>query len=125
MMNDNSSTIETADQIVKSSFNNAVYKNIRINNLWELCNKYSRNGELEKWKWVLDVIWRELSAPAKKKNKQLYFEEITRLNINIAKYRTDKTMLYNSLNEKDIYLRILEDDLGLGIKWYEEQYDDF
>ena len=123
--NPNTQVVDEEQDIVKSSFNNAVFKNIRMNDAWQMCNKYSRSGELDKWKWVLDVIWRELAAAAKKKDEKRHFTKLIELNKNIATAGRDPIKLYNALDQKDIYLRILEDELGLGIKWQENEYDDF
>ncbi len=98
-----------------SQYNEAAFQIARLNNLWSLCNSYARIGRLQSWKWVLDRIWIELSADAKEKDKNKYFDGIKDRNATIGKAK-DSQGLYNALQEKEIFLRCLQEDVGKGGK---------
>ena len=66
-----------------SKYNEAVNQLTRLNFLWQSCNELSTSGNLLKWKWRLDAVWRELSASAIKLDKQKktpnsFFSEYTK-----------------------------------------------
>lgn len=105
-----------------SEYNEAGYQIARLNSLWTLSNNYARSGQLEKWKWILDRIWVELSADAKKKDETKYFKEVKRLNLIIGKAKISSE-LYNALQDKEIFLRSLQEDVGKGGK-RKEQFDE-
>ena len=52
-----------------SDFNEAKFQIYRLHILWLTCNTISNAGELTKWKWKLDTIWRELSPDATQKDR--------------------------------------------------------
>ena len=87
---------------------------MRLHELWLKDNLQSVKGDLIGWKWTLDSIWRELAADAKEKDKTKYFTKLKLLNFNIAQAKGSK--LYNALNEKHIFLKTLQEDLGKGGK---------
>jgi chaperonin GroEL (HSP60 family) len=113
-----------------STYNQAIAQLTRLDRAWNACNHYSSIGELNKWKWQLDVIWRELIADSKiidhseSKDENTYSYKINLLNSKIAKCKT-KIELYNALSEKEQVLRILEDESGKGSKRSSDDEDDF
>lgn len=132
-------------KVALSEFNEAVYQIARLNVLWSICNTLASSGKLTEWKWKLDRIWIELSADAKQKdgkelwdiylskdykdfserNKNSYLARLKLINENIAKAKT-REELYNTLQEKEIFLRTLQDDVGKGSKKrmeFEEDWD--
>ena len=98
-----------------SLYNEAAFQINRLNNLWSLCNNYARIGNLSGWKWLLDRIWVELAADAKEKNEDKYFPGNRECNTAIGKAMT-KNQLYNALQEKEIFLRCLQEAVGKGGK---------
>ena len=109
-------------KVLISQYNEAAFQIARLNNLWQLCNNYARAGDLEQWKWVLDRIWIELSADAKQKDENLYFNTIKKHNLSISRAEGNDN-LYNALQEKEISLRGLQEDVGKGGKKSEEYTD--
>ncbi len=111
-----------------SDFNEAKFQIYRLHILWITCNTLSNDGELTKWKWKLDTIWRELSPDAHQKDegkeKDTYFKEYKDLNDKIAKAKGN-TALYNALQEKEIFLRRLQEEVGKGGKKSSTDYEDF
>ena len=99
-----------------SDYNEAANQIFRLDNLYQLAGKYSRDGELIKWKWVLENIWRELATDAFESNEYRYKIEIIKHNTEILKARNDKSKLYHALNNKEIWLRCLQDEVGKGSK---------
>ena len=110
-------------KVLTSQFNEAGYQIARLNVLWTTCNTLSRSGRLTQWKWLLDTIWRELSPDAKQKDKDKYFKEVEELNTKIAKLQNTGD-LYKSLQEKEIFLRCLQDAVGKGSKRKDFDEDD-
>jgi len=123
-----------------SSFNEAKFQIIRLHLLYQSCNTLSQSGSLDKWKWRLDSMWRELSPDAKEKDgypgnefKQwleegikkegTYIYTITKLNEEIANAKTDNA-IYDALQKKEIFLRCLQDDVGKGSKRSSSDEDD-
>ena len=106
-----------------SEFNEAKFRIFRLHNLFQDCNSYSCIGNLYGWKWKLDTIWRELSSSAKKKADDEYFNKIKKLNKNIQESESDSAKLYETLSKKEIFLRQLQDDVGMGSKWKPEDED--
>lgn len=102
-----------------SDFNEAKYQILRLHVLWQSCNHLSQSGRLEEWKWKLDAIWRELSPDAKLKDdnqdkkKDTYFYKVKELNKDISKTKNDD-VLYSVLQEKEIFLRCLQEAVGKG-----------
>lgn len=122
--------MEESDKKLVSTYNQAVSQIIRLDRAWSACNFYSSIGELIKWKWQLDVIWRELIADSKiiddniDENKLKYCSKIKEVNNEIGLCKT-KTALYNSLCKKEELLRLLEDESGKGSKRSSDDEDDF
>lgn len=120
---------ESYIQELTSDFNEAKFQIYRLHILWVTCNNLSNEGKLEEWKWKLDTIWRELSPDAKYKDKNkekeaTYFYNVEILNKKIteAKERND---LYNALQEKEVFLRCLQDEVGKGSKKSSTEIEDF
>jgi len=113
-----------------STYNQAFAQLGRLDRAWSACNLLSSNGELIRWKWQLDIIWRELIADANilddstNKEEEKYKNKIKKINSKIAIAKT-KIELYNVLCAKEELLRILEDDSGKGSKRSAEDEDDF
>lgn len=119
-------------KVMKSDFNEAGFQISRLNALYSLCNVYSRKGNLQEWKWTLDCIWRELAKDAKKLdskkkegNTDTNVFKLEEINKKIVKAGKDKSNLYLALQDKDIFLRGLQDDAGKGSKSSEDYEDGF
>lgn len=115
-----------------SDFNEAKFQIYRLHIMWLECNNHSKNGKLTQWKWVLDIIWRELAPDAYRKEKSYeekdkYSIRINKLNEDITKAEKirDNTSFYQSLQNKEIFLRKLQDDVGKGSKRSAIDEDDF
>ena len=112
-----------------SDFNEAKFQIYRLHILWLTCNTLSQTGKLIEWKWKLDTIWRELTPDAKYKDKlkeknDTYFNQILLLNEKIAKSNGSEE-LYNALQEKEIFLRCLQEEVGKGGKKSSTEMEDF
>jgi hypothetical protein len=126
------STAEQHEDYIKeltSDFNEAKFQIYRLHILWVTCNNLSNEGKLQEWKWKLDTIWRELSPDAqyKDKNKEIpntYFYKVELLNKKIAETK-EREELYNVLQEKEIFLRCLQDEVGKGSKKSSTEIEDF
>lgn len=112
---------EGFDRKIKvSEFNEASYQILRLHNLWTKCTYYSTKGMLDEWRWTLDRVWIELSADASG-NKKKYFNKNRILNLKIALAK-DSSKLYEKLQDKEMFLRTLQEDVGKGGK-KSEQYE--
>ena|SRR3990167_10518879 len=113
-----------------SDFNEAKYQIYRLHLDLLDCRSYAKKGNLINWKWVLDHIWLELAADARTKDskdleKNKYFKRIEELNKEIAKNENDRDKLYKALQEKEMFLRFLQDDVGKGSKRSSTDEEDF
>ena len=106
-----------------SDFNEAKYQILRLHVLWQSCNSLSQSGHLVKWKWKLDTIWRELAADAKELDEKKYFGDLEEKNEKIADYKTSDD-LYQALQQKEIFLRCLQEAAGKGSKRSSSDDDD-
>ena len=125
-------TAEEHEEYIKdltSDFNEAKFQIYRLHILWLTCNDLSNSGKLIEWKWKLDTVWRELSPDAKykdknKKKEDTYFYNIQLLNDKIAK-ANDREDFYNALQEKEVFLRCLQEEVGKGSKKSSIEMEDF
>ncbi len=132
--------MQFGDNDVKSAYNEGVFQIQRLHFLWIEANNQSRSGELKKWHWTLNVIWRELTRDAIRKMNDKskpedfqklsidnpYFKEYKRLERAIADSNTKKDFggAYLSLGELEIFLRHLQDVVGKGGKYKRGDDDD-
>lgn len=136
---------EEENQIsIKSKYDSGIAKEIRRNKLWDEVNKHKREGNYIKWNEDLDCIWCELVADANKKkifeSKKTKFQEFDKDILKIGQIvdnynkgfkQPDKndyakrSKHYAKLMEKEVFLRLLEEELGKGSKWEDENEDDF
>lgn len=122
---------EEGQQIQQTSkYNEAINQLIRINNIWQQCCEYSSNGHLTKWKWKLEAAWRELSSSAKKldeslgKDEKSWVKQKEEKDTAIANVKT-REELYKALNDKEEFLRWLQDKAGKGSAYSDEDDNDF
>lgn len=117
-------SVEFEDREV-SKFNEANLQIMRLHQLWEKAETRASSGELVKWAWVLDGIWRELYSDVLRLPEEKLSEENKKLNklIAIALPRNtieSKTFnpyadaLYPLLNKKHQFLKALQDKAGKG-----------
>lgn len=116
---------------------------IRIDGLWKDANLHSRAGLFSKWNTDLDVIWRELARDLddsdyeSKKTKFNKFDEdlVNSGNFKdtgnetfdgLSKSQVDsRSKQYKILNDKELFLKRLENKLGKGTTWDDGDEDDF
>lgn len=126
------------EELRKSKFNTAVSKEIRRGELWKEANAHSRAGLFQRWSDDLDCIWSELAAdisPVKFEGKKEEFDKLSKvgiikdkrtgfkkLTINEMKLRSEQ---YDKLREKELFLRRIENELGKGTAWEQEDEDSF
>ena len=75
--------MEEETQHEKSSYNEASFQIMRLNDAWRRCKDFKTSGQFEKWTLELDSIWDELRTDAKKldgykiqHNKNILLQEI-------------------------------------------------
>jgi hypothetical protein len=130
--------------VIKSKYNSGVAKMIRMDAIWKDVNRHKRSGEYSKWNEDLDTVWCELTADAKKKNvlkqKSKEFNEKNQAIAELGSFNDTSNLSfrvptnednlkrikqYQKLMDKEIFLRILEEELGKGTAWEDDDEDDF
>lgn len=123
-----------------SKYNEAVAKLQRIGGLWNIVHLSSINGNFKKWNSVLDEVWKELAADteedgAEEKKINEYNVEIAGLqplsspgNFGFNKppkgHKEKVAAQYAILVKKELYLRRLQNQLGMGTKHADLHEDD-
>jgi len=126
-----------------SKYSSGISILVRVDGLWKNANSYSIGGLFDKWNRVLDVIWRELArdltdtdySDTKKAfdkfDKDLVatgnfvdsgsktFDEPSAIVI------TNRAKQYITLNDKELFLKRLENKLGKGTTFDDGEDDDF
>lgn len=95
---------------LKSKYNSAVAQIMRLDNLWQMANYHALQGNLNKWNWVLDTLWRELASDALPDHLKL----ILKLNERIIEAKINRNRFYQMLQAKDIILRRIQNQQGKG-----------
>ena len=97
-----------------SSFNEAKYQVLRLHVYWTRAEQYANAGLLQKWRFILDSIWRELYPDVLRLENT---KEIKKRNYAFMKYISiskGKTKLYFALNERHEFLKEIQDKCGKG-----------
>lgn len=110
-----------------SKYNEANLNIQRLHFSWIRCGSYRSNALFDKWKWELDSIWSELVQDVNENRLQDYKDIIKTnkyLRDNIGKADI-KTKLYEALNKRHNFLRILQDKVGKGGSYSDGTDNDF
>jgi hypothetical protein len=112
-----------------SKFNGAISQIFRLDELWRDTHNHSRKGQLELWNWDLDRVWVELAGDFDDEhdnnaNFNLINQEISTMKDNFAKRKLDGATFANNyyaiLNKKELFLRRLQNKLGKGTEFEDE-----
>jgi len=135
--------MEEEKEIQISKYSSGVNIIIRIDSLWRLANSSAIAGLFNKWNTVLDVIWRELARDVDGENykdKKEKFDKFDERLKDTGQFKDtgsdtfkapDKEMIdkraeqYKILNEKELFLKRLENELGKGTTFDDGDEDDF
>lgn len=116
---------------------------IRIDGLWKDANIYSCSGLFSKWNTKLDVIWRELARDILSEDYKKTKEEFDKFDEQLVKTgpfkdtgsdsfddvskddQTNRSKQYKILNDKELFLKRLENKLGKGTTFSDGEEDDF
>jgi hypothetical protein len=114
---------------VQSFYNEGFFQIQRLNTLWFEANSVSRTGDFQRWRWILDTVFRELSRDIlKNENKTFkpnnqwyednpYYQTYLFHQERLEKSSKDGKLYYNALSDYEIYLRWLQDAFGKGGKY--------
>lgn len=116
-----------------SEFNEAKFQIIRLHNIWVHLRELREKGNLTKAKDVLDSAEIELCTDAKrldesiKKEENKYSYKLNKLTNEIISSlaKNNQSETYKKIKEKEMLLRILQQDAGKGGKLREEEEDWF
>lgn len=122
-----------------SKYNSGVAIQIRLDELWKDANRHSRARQFDKWNMDLDNIWRELARDFDEKEDDKEYKKYkgefdyfstklseqgpfmdsapagwVDLNLDDKKKRRKH---YDILQEKELFLKRLENHLGKGTAW--------
>jgi hypothetical protein len=129
------------EEIKLSKHSGSVSQIIRLDSLWKDVNNHARLGLYSKWNSDLDRVWCELARDVKedtytekKKDYDKFDEDLAKTKGFLDKgkegfqepteeEKESRNKQYKILMEKELFLRRLENELGKGTKW--EDDDDF
>lgn len=129
---------EETEQVTQqtSKYNSAVEQLKRIGGLWDKAHVRSLSGDLNAWNKVLDKIWSELardfSPDDPRVNEFNSFSKLLSKTGNLGqpeirgftKHKNDHAHeQYIILLNKEIWLGRLQNDLGKGTSWADEEED--
>jgi len=97
----------------QSEYNDAKLQTFRLHFLWTDSHNHAREGKLRQLNWDLDRVWMELAADASDK----HLKDFDDINNRIAKCNMKPNEFYLLLMEKELFLRKLQNELGLGKKY--------
>lgn len=134
---------EEEEVLKKSKYNSGINKIMRLDILWREVNTHSRIGQFSKWNEDLDRIWSELAADIsendfveEEKKFNQFEEELIKLGsiddsannsfnlINKEKIQK-RDEQYKKLMGKELFLRRLENKVGKGTAFEEDEEDSF
>jgi hypothetical protein len=126
-----------------SKYNSGINIIMRLDELWKKVNEYCAMGKYSKWNSYLDIVWRELARDLKEnefKTKEGEFDAFDTKITDIGtfgdamgetfnKIKEDaiknRNKMYKVLNKKELFLRRLENHLGKGTAWDDDDEDGF
>lgn len=134
------------DEIKVSKHSSGVSIIIRLDQLWKNCHNYKRSGQYRKWNEELDSVWLELARDLKKdadesKDYGKLKEKFDKFDkeINVIGQITDerpagfedlpkdfikkRSEHYSKIMEKQLFLARLENLIGKGTSWDDEDDD--
>lgn len=117
----------------------------RLDLLWKNCQHFKRNGKYERWNDELDTIWLELARDIDEKdfeNKEKiegYRTQFDKFDLDLrkhlpfqdgdGKFNIDdgkwikRNGQYKTLMKKQLFLARLENEIGKGTSWGEQEDD--
>lgn len=130
-----------------SKYSTGVNINLRVDQLWKDSHLHSRTGRYNQWNLDLDCIWSELARDLKDTNKEKNVyetkqEEFDVFDTEILKYGVIKDEApsgfknptpemekarsehYKILRRKQLFLARLENKLGKGTTWDDDDDDE-
>jgi len=124
-----------AGAIDVSRFNGSQLINIRVQNYWASCGTAFKNGDFETLRDVLNVLWTEFYADAKKEHKEFIIGVDKKMSDAIVMQRKSgkdarKFSYFNNIYHKAIYdkwlfLKTLEKFQGSGKAYIDKDEDDW
>lgn len=111
---------------------------MRLDGFWKNCAKYSRVGAYAAWNNELDIIWGELGGNYKEKDSEIkafdklnkeYAQSIIEVKTKRGFEKTGEDEKISrvkqkmALIKKQLFLKAIEDKLGLGSKWQDDSED--
>ena len=116
------------DKII-SEFNENANKIARLHNIWLECERFSNDGRFPKWNWKLDTAKRELFSEAKRLSDENnnYIEKLEEMDKKVLRALAMRktNILYNLLQEKEIMLRDIQQESGMGLTHKSTEEDDW
>ena len=117
-----------------SKYNSAVNQLMRLDELWKDAHRHSRSGKYHLWNADLDCIWSELSRDLEKGcDEDKEYNDFTIKIANAGSVDSGKIWGFKSsptnpkhyaiLREKEIWLGRLQNKLGKGTSWSDEDED--
>lgn len=112
-----------------SQYNDATLSIMRLHEHWVECEHYSKNGNLTKWKWKLDAIWRELSpdvirlVKSGRPGTEDLIQDNEKFKWKIS--RCKKEHQYKYLDQRHQFLRSIQDLAGKGGKYVDQNPEAF
>lgn len=113
----------------KSFYNEGFFQIQRLHYLWAEANNACIAGDMLKWRWILDTIWRELSRDVLKQEEKnfkdnndwykdnLFYKTYSFHQEELAKKRENPQNYYLCLRDYEMFLRWLQDSFGKGGKY--------
>ena len=123
-----------------SKYNSGVAIQIRLDALWKDANNHSRSGLYSKWNCDLDAIWRELARDISENDYETKKKAFEKFDKDIGKFQDSlpegfekpdsefwkkRNDQYKKLMEKELFLKRLENELGKGTAYDDEEEFDF
>jgi hypothetical protein len=109
-----------------SKYNEAALQIMRLHELWLKAEHYANSGQLIKWKFTLDSIWRELCSDINLRmtNSKKIMEKNIEIREKIADAK-ERFTLYNALDRRHQFLKNIQDEVGKGGIYGEADDEDF